>query len=273
MRDILRPFLWSACLGAILFSTHAEPQWLTSLPAALEKARAEDRAVLVNFTGSDWCGWCIKLKKEVFDQAAFKQFADRNLVLVEIDFPRRKKLPAAQQQTNEQLAKQHGIRGFPTILVFDKQGRKLGETGYQPGGADNYVKHLKGIRGYGWKDGKSDAPQPPPPTTPATPPPAAPSTPAPPEAAPAPQNNSIVQTVPPVDPPVYSTLALRGITGGGRRLALINNQTFAAGEKASVKVDGKPVLVECKEIRTDSVLVLVEGEKEPRELRLQPRKP
>ena len=71
-------------------SGRCELQWLTDTKTALEKARQENKAVLLDFTGSDWCGWCMKLKSEVFDQPEFAQFAQANLVLVEVDFPKRK---------------------------------------------------------------------------------------------------------------------------------------------------------------------------------------
>ncbi|MBI2441958.1 MAG: thioredoxin family protein, partial [Lentisphaerae bacterium] len=94
-------------------------------------------------TGSDWCGWCIKLDKEVFSKNEFKVFAKDHLVLFVADFPSRKKLPAATRAQNEQLAQTYGIEGYPTVLLLDAAGEVIARTGYQSGGAAAYVKHLK----------------------------------------------------------------------------------------------------------------------------------
>jgi protein disulfide-isomerase len=120
----------------------ADLPWLTDLPQALAKAKAENKTVLVDFTGSDWCSWCIKLKKEVFQQDAFEEFAKKNLVLVEIDFPHNKAQSARLQQTNKALAKQYSIEGFPTVLVFDSQGKQVGKLGYMEGGAKAFLGEL-----------------------------------------------------------------------------------------------------------------------------------
>jgi len=118
---------------------------MTDFDAAKAKAKAEDKPMLVDFTGSDWCGWCIKLDKEVFSKAAFKDYASENLILVEIDFPKSKKQSAELKAQNEALAEKYGIRGFPTILVMDGEGKVMERTGYRRGGPEKYVEHLKGI--------------------------------------------------------------------------------------------------------------------------------
>lgn len=131
--------------------SHAEPtneahsDWMTNFEAAKAKAKAENKPILVDFTGSDWCGWCIKLDKEVFTKAPFKEYAAENLILLEIDFPRKKEQSAEQKAQNEALAEKYGIRGFPTILLLDAEGKVIERTGYQRGGAENYVTHLKGL--------------------------------------------------------------------------------------------------------------------------------
>jgi len=119
--------------------------WMTDFDAAKAKAKAENKAMLVDFTGSDWCGWCIKLDKEVFSKAAFKDYASENLVLVEIDFPRKKEQSAELKAQNQALAEKYGIRGFPTILIMDGDGKVLKKTGYRRGGPEKYIEHLKGI--------------------------------------------------------------------------------------------------------------------------------
>ena len=124
--------------------THAS--WMTDFAAAKAKAKAENKPLLVDFTGSDWYSWCMKLNKEVFSKKAFQDYATEAFVLVEIDFPSRKiKQSAELKAQNEALAEKYGIKGFPTILILDADGKVIQQTGYQRGGAEKYVEHLKGI--------------------------------------------------------------------------------------------------------------------------------
>ncbi len=93
-------------LGCVLFlgiglSDAPAAPWLTDLRIAKERARQEKKAILLNFTGSDWCGWCKKLDAEVFSQKEFKDYAAKHLVLVEVDFPHGFKLPDATKKQNE----------------------------------------------------------------------------------------------------------------------------------------------------------------------------
>ena len=117
--------------------------WETDFKAAQAEAKASGKPMLLDFTGSDWCGWCIRLDKEVFTQPEFAAFASKALVLVELDFPRGKSQPEAIKKQNEALAKEYGVRGFPTIILLSPDGKLLAETGYQKGGAAEYVAHLK----------------------------------------------------------------------------------------------------------------------------------
>lgn len=120
-----------------------ELKWLTSLDDARKEAAAKQRPILVDFSGSDWCGWCIRLDREVFSKAAFKTYAENNLVLLLLDFPRSKPQSAELKRVNQGLAEKFNIEGFPTILLLDADGRELARTGYRPGGAEAYVEHLK----------------------------------------------------------------------------------------------------------------------------------
>lgn len=121
--------------------------WLNDFEAA-KKASAEKKLpILADFSGSDWCGWCIKLDKEVFSQTEFKNFASSNLVLFIADFPRRKEQTSAVKEQNNKLSAEFGIEGFPTVLLLDSNGKQLARTGYQPGGAAAYVRHLKELLG------------------------------------------------------------------------------------------------------------------------------
>src|SRR5579859_5505708 len=87
-------------------------EWFTSLQTALEKAQADDKIVLLDFTGSDWCIWCQRLKSEIFDTPEFATFAKANLVMVEVDFPNRKPISNDQLAANEALAKKYNIDGY-----------------------------------------------------------------------------------------------------------------------------------------------------------------
>jgi thioredoxin-related protein len=100
---------------------------------------------MLDFSGSDWCGWCIKLEKEVFSQDAFKDFAEKNLVCVLVDFPQKKKQTGEQKQQNRDLATKYGIQGYPTIIILDPDGEPVAKTGYLQGGSRNYVQHLNEI--------------------------------------------------------------------------------------------------------------------------------
>jgi protein disulfide-isomerase len=126
--------------------SRAEAAWLTDFKKAQEEAKANNKLVLLDFTGSDWCGWCIKLNREVFSQPEFKDYAGKNLVLVEVDFPRRKPLSVETRKQNEELAGRYGIQGFPTIIVLNGEGKKVGEFGYMPGGPEAFIAELEKLR-------------------------------------------------------------------------------------------------------------------------------
>lgn len=117
--------------------------WGENLEEAVQVAQNENKAVLVNFTGSDWCKWCFKLSDEVFSQDEFASYAAENLVLVKIDFPRNISQSNETKIYNQNLAQRFRIQGFPTILVINNQGQLVAKTGYQPGGAANYVNHIQ----------------------------------------------------------------------------------------------------------------------------------
>ncbi len=129
---------------AALASAQAAPDgWKDDFDAAVKAAKDSGKHVLVDFTGSDWCGWCIRLTDEVFSKSAFKEYAEDNLILVKVDFPRGKEVPAEVMERNRELAREYGVRGFPTIVLLDPEGKEVARTGYRRGGADAYVKHLE----------------------------------------------------------------------------------------------------------------------------------
>jgi len=132
---------------ALLGVNAAASEWLTDLPKVQAQAKEEKKMVLLDFTGSDWCGWCIKLHNEVFSKPEFAEYARKNLVLVEVDFPRKKKLGAEQKKANEALQQKYKIEGYPTIIVLNGEGKKIGELGYMPGGPKAFLAELEKVKG------------------------------------------------------------------------------------------------------------------------------
>jgi thioredoxin-related protein len=124
-------------------STSSKVEWMTDFSKASAEAKADNKYLLMDFSGSDWCGWCIKLDEEVFSKKAFKEFAKSDLVCVLVDFPNSKKLPAKLVRQNEELKNKYKIGGFPTVILLSPDGELAGETGYQDGGPEKYVEHLK----------------------------------------------------------------------------------------------------------------------------------
>jgi thioredoxin-related protein len=117
--------------------------WTDDYEKAQEQAKAEGKAMLLNFTGSDWCGWCKRLDAEVFSKKEFKAYADEHLVCVKLDFPRGFNLPSGTVKQNEELSAKFAVQGYPTIILLNPNGKKIAETGYRQGGVDAYVEHLK----------------------------------------------------------------------------------------------------------------------------------
>jgi thioredoxin-related protein len=133
-------------LALLIASTaflHAD--WTTDYKAALAQAKTQKKLVLLDFTGSDWCGYCQLLDKEVFTQPAFKDYADKNYIMVTVDFPQQKPLPDDVKQQNDALGKEFKIDGYPTLIVLDADGKELGrQVGYDPGsGTDAVIAKLK----------------------------------------------------------------------------------------------------------------------------------
>jgi len=133
-------------LAATVFwqANAAESVWLTDLPKAQARAKAENKIVLLDFTGSDWCGWCIKFKKEVFDTKEFQDYAAKNIVLVELDYPKKKVQSDDLKKANAALNAQYKIEGFPTLIVLDKDGKEIGrQEGYAKGGPAAFIAKLE----------------------------------------------------------------------------------------------------------------------------------
>jgi uncharacterized protein YyaL (SSP411 family) len=138
-------------LAGLAFSANSvaaqtSPSWTSSLPMALEQAKASQKPVLAVFSGSDWCKPCMMLKQEVFDQPEFTSFAKDKFVLARFDFPRNKKnrLDPAQTKLNEDAAARLNKEGsFPAVVLISPEGKILARTGYRPGGATAYDTYLE----------------------------------------------------------------------------------------------------------------------------------
>jgi len=123
-------------------------EWTEDFDAALAEAKKTGKPVLLDFTGSDWCGWCIKLHNEVFVTDEFKAYAAENLVLVTIDFPNRRELSPEIKQRNARLKAKYGIEGYPTIILIDPATEtEIGRTGYIRGGPAPFIAKIKSIIG------------------------------------------------------------------------------------------------------------------------------
>jgi thioredoxin-related protein len=127
-----------------------EAEWIQDFAKAQEKAKAEKKDLLVDFTGSDWCSWCIRLDGEVFSQEAFATAVPKDFVLVKLDYPRDESLVTPEiREQNEQLKERYPVQGFPTILLMDAAGHPYGQTGYQKGGPEPYVQMLADMKKQG----------------------------------------------------------------------------------------------------------------------------
>lgn len=114
--------------------------WLVDLDEAYEQSKETGKPILANFTGSDWCGWCKKLSAAVFVKPEFQKWAKENVILLELDFPKRTSVPDEIKAQNSKLQRSFKVRGFPTIWVFEMDKEKgtdemkinaLGKTGYK----------------------------------------------------------------------------------------------------------------------------------------------
>jgi protein disulfide-isomerase len=124
----------------------AEVAWLTDFEQAKQQAKTGHKLLLIDFTGSDWCGWCIRLRREVFSKPEFEEYANKNLILLEVDFPRAKEQTNSLRLQNQNLAQHYNIEGFPTIIVLNGEGKQVGVLGYMQGGAAAFISELEKLR-------------------------------------------------------------------------------------------------------------------------------
>lgn len=143
----------AAALALSALASAGGAQWYADFDVAQKEAQKSGKDLFVDFTGSDWCGWCIRLHKEVFDHEAFDKGVNDDFVLVSLDFPNKRELKdkVPNPQRNAELQRLHGVAAFPTILLMTAKGEVYGRTGYQKGGPEAYVAHLGELRKAGRK--------------------------------------------------------------------------------------------------------------------------
>jgi len=117
--------------------------WEKEFAIAKSRAKNENKCIIIDFTGSDWCMWCKKLDSEVFSKEEFKKFAKEEIICYKADFPKRTKIDPGLEKINKGLAQQFQVQGLPTVIILDPDCKKIGKTGYKKGGVAKYIKHLK----------------------------------------------------------------------------------------------------------------------------------
>ena len=136
------------------FSVQAqELTWHTDMNKAITASNKEKKPLLLFFTGSDWCGWCMRLQREVFVTPEFTKWAKDNVVLVELDYPRKKQLAPEIVSQNDQMQQMFAVQGYPTVWFVKPSGgkdqkvnlEKLGSTGYVAGGPEKWLEAANSI--------------------------------------------------------------------------------------------------------------------------------
>ncbi|MAE07609.1 MAG: thioredoxin family protein [Bacteroidetes bacterium] len=116
--------------------------WTNNAEKVFNNSKENGNPILLNFTGSDWCVWCKKIKKEIFDTPEFKEWVKNNNVeLLELDFPKRISQSQELKSQNVSLAREMGVRGYPTIIII--ANGKAVKTGYVKGGPENWIKSVE----------------------------------------------------------------------------------------------------------------------------------
>ena len=139
-------------LGLTATAQESNVTWHTDVMSAVNLSIKEGKPLFLFFTGSDWCGWCKKLQREVFFKPEFEKWVKKNVILVELDFPRRTQLPEELKKQNYELARMFGVRGYPTgwFVTPTKEGNqvnfsKLGTFGYVAGGPPAWIQRAEQV--------------------------------------------------------------------------------------------------------------------------------
>ena len=145
-----------AYLKHLAFLKKAKPlvdikdEWIEDYEVAKAKAAAQGKDLLIDFTGSDWCIWCIRLDQGILSKEYFKKHAPKDFVFLKLDFPRKKKqskeLVAQNKRLSEEFSRKHQFQGFPTIYLTDHTGTPYDKTGYKDMTPEQYVSHLKSMK-------------------------------------------------------------------------------------------------------------------------------
>ena len=151
MKKILTLILISIAMVSLAQKQTSEDlKWYTNMEEAIVESEKNKKPLFLFFTGSDWCGWCIKLQKEVFFKPEFKKWAKENVVLVELDFPKRKTIDENLKKQNRKLAQMLGVRGYPTIWFVNPireenkiNLEKLGTQGFVSGGPKAWISEAE----------------------------------------------------------------------------------------------------------------------------------
>jgi thioredoxin-related protein len=151
MKKIL--FILFISLSAITVKAQEDMTWHTDMAKASELSMKEKKPLMLFFTGSDWCGWCIRLQKEVFKKEEFIKWAKQNVILVELDFPKKTAQEEAIKQQNYQMQQIFQVKGYPTVWLVNPEKTAegkinlsaLGSTGYVAGGPEKWLEGVNSI--------------------------------------------------------------------------------------------------------------------------------
>ncbi len=158
MKKLALPIVLALLLAVPAAVLAEGDDWILDFDKAVEIAKKEKKLLLVDFSGSNWCGWCTRLHEDIFKFDSFLKAAKQDYVLVYLDFPQ-VELPGGKEAMakipnfarNEELRDKYHIRGYPTVLLLTPEGEVIGRTGYRRGGPENYVAHLKELKEAGLK--------------------------------------------------------------------------------------------------------------------------
>lgn len=127
----------------LVWQLHAEDLWLTDAAKAQQKAKQEKKLVLMDFNGSDWCPPCKALRKNVLSSPEFIEYAKKNLVLLDVDFPKQKAQSEETKKANQALAEKYKVEGFPTVILLNADGKELKKSvGYGGQDAKDFIAEL-----------------------------------------------------------------------------------------------------------------------------------
>lgn len=134
-----------------------EIKWYDNYEAASQASRDQSKPMVLFFTGSDWCGWCHKLESESLDTKEFSDAVGDKFIFVKLDYPMKRKLDEKTTASNQELKKRYDVRGFPTLIILDRNQKQIGVTGYKAGGGRQYGEHLNSmIQGHSAYNSKMD---------------------------------------------------------------------------------------------------------------------